>query len=90
MKHGTVSTYNNLDCRCADCKKANREYTRVYLAARYANGRGLGKVCRFGGCDREAILDYRGFCYPHGSLTQRLVKAGKRTREEIELACKPT
>jgi hypothetical protein len=32
--HGRTSTYNNHRCRCEDCTKAQRDYTRKYRATK--------------------------------------------------------
>lgn len=34
LKHGTVSCYVNLPCRCEACTKARREYQRAYYQRR--------------------------------------------------------
>jgi len=34
LVHGSISTYNNLKCRCTKCRAANAEYQRNYQRRR--------------------------------------------------------
>ena len=62
MKHGSVSSYSRLGCRCDECKSAWRAYYRAYYRKR--NGGQIRE--RASADDRDALRDLLMELFPDG------------------------
>ncbi len=80
VPHGTVSRYNNKQCRCAPCRLAHNTYRRTNVSTR----RAMGLCLR---CDTRT----RGVhCEVHRlAFNAAQVRRTKRKREDARGAARP-